>query len=206
MRQPRIKAVSAGARPLHLTVTWADETTSDVDLTELVKELKVFEPLDDNPTAFANVGVGDYGWSVRWSDEVDLGADTLWRMALEQRGDAMRTIDFNAWRERNKLSLAGAAATLGLSRRVVAYYTTGRRIIPKLVLLATKGHETPLPQRVSGSSSVVLSVMTLTAKHWGEPIYPFVPPEIEHSESRSSIPKVAVAPGLWSPEGSPWLQ
>jgi predicted transcriptional regulator len=49
--------------------------------------------------------------------------------------------DFRAWRERQGLSLTGAAQALGLSRRMVAYYESGERIIPKTVMLACKGVE-----------------------------------------------------------------
>lgn len=140
MRQPRVEAAAAAEQPLHLAITWADGTKSVVDLTALVRDLKVFEPLDD-PATFADVRADESGWSIKWRGDVDLGADTLWRLALEQRGEAMRASDFNKWRERNKLSLDAAATALGLSRRVVAYYATGRRIIPKIVMLATEGYE-----------------------------------------------------------------
>jgi Protein of unknown function (DUF2442) len=160
MRQPRISAVAASAQPLNLAITWADGTTSIADLTDLVREFKVFEPLDD-PATFANVRADERGWSIRWSDDIDIGADTLWRLALEQRGEAMRASDFNAWRERNGLSLTATAATLGLSRRVVAYYAQGRRIIPKIVLLATQACD--LSQRRHPGVSVMLDVNVITA-------------------------------------------
>ena len=43
-------------------------------------------------------------------------------------------------RWRNGLSLAQAAAALGLSLRMVAYYTSGTRAVPRTVLLACKGY------------------------------------------------------------------
>ena len=43
--------------------------------------------------------------------------------------------------QRNGLSLAKAAETLGMTRRMIAHYRTGSRSIPKVVGLACKGWE-----------------------------------------------------------------
>jgi predicted transcriptional regulator len=40
--------------------------------------------------------------------------------------------------QRHKLSLTRASETLGLSRRMVTYYKTGEKIIPRTVMLACK--------------------------------------------------------------------
>lgn len=140
MKQPKITAITSADLPLHLQVTWADRSCSIIDLSELVAELAVFAPLDD-PAMFAKAEVGDWGWSVRWNDEIDLGADTLWRLSLEQSGEAMSPRAFREWRHRNKLSQAAAAAALGLGKRMIIYYEQGEKIIPKTVLLATAGYE-----------------------------------------------------------------
>jgi len=42
---------------------------------------------------------------------------------------------------RNGLSLATAADSLGMTRRMIAHYRTGSRPIPKVVALACKGWE-----------------------------------------------------------------
>ncbi len=64
----------------------------------------------------------------------------LWLETLSAtgRGDA-RT--FLEWRLRHGLSLAKTADALGLSRRMVAYYSNGEKPIPKSILLACKGWE-----------------------------------------------------------------
>ena len=93
------------------------------------------------PGVVRRVRLDEWGWSVIWTDDIDLGADQLWRWAGEQAGELMPAEDFRAWRSRNRLSLSGAAEALGLSRRMVAYYDSGQRAIPKTVLLATRGFE-----------------------------------------------------------------
>jgi transcriptional regulator with XRE-family HTH domain len=64
----------------------------------------------------------------------------------------MPTEKFREWRAGRRLSLSGAAAALGLSRRMVAYYDQGAKPIPKYVWLATRGYDAePEPQsRTSG--------------------------------------------------------
>ena len=78
--------------------------------------------------------------------QVDLAIDAhhLARLAMEQSGEAMPPETFRAWRAAHGLSLTRAAHVLGLSRRTVAYYESGARIIPKLVRLACKRAETEL--------------------------------------------------------------
>ena len=49
--------------------------------------------------------------------------------------------EFEAWMERNGLSLSGAAESLGMTRRMIAHYRTGSKPIPKVVGLACKGWE-----------------------------------------------------------------
>jgi predicted transcriptional regulator len=46
--------------------------------------------------------------------------------------------EFDAWMQRNGLSLATAATTLGMTRRMIAHYRTGSRPIPKVVGMACK--------------------------------------------------------------------
>ena len=50
-------------------------------------------------------------------------------------------VTFDAWVRRNDLSPTTAAEALGLSRRIVSYYRTAQRPIPKTVRLACMGYE-----------------------------------------------------------------
>jgi transcriptional regulator with XRE-family HTH domain len=51
------------------------------------------------------------------------------------------TREFLQWRLRHGLSLNETAAALGVSRRMVAYYSNGEKPVPKPILLACKGWE-----------------------------------------------------------------
>lgn len=82
--------------------------------------------------------VGEYSTDVIWTDEIDMAADTLWRLAQEQAGETMTSDAFRSWRERKAYTLDQAARALGLSRRMVAYYEKGQRPIPRVVALATR--------------------------------------------------------------------
>ncbi len=121
-------------------MTWEDGSENIVSLSDPVNRLKVFVPLREGDL-FRKVGVADYGWAIRWTDEIDFSADSVWRLAQEQAGQAMSAKDFRDWRARNGLSQQGAAEALGLSRRTIAYYESGEKPIPKTVWLACRGLE-----------------------------------------------------------------
>lgn len=134
----RIAAVCPSADHA-LCIRWASGMTYTVDLRKLVFGLKGLRPLRD-VTAFARAGVGEGGHSVSWPDDLDVGADRLWELSLEQNGHA-DAAEFLRWRWRHGLSLSAAADALGLSRRMVAYYSGGEHEVPRTVLLACKGWE-----------------------------------------------------------------
>lgn len=142
-QQPRIKNVMP-LEPFRLRIEWRDGSASEVDLSKFLHTYKIFRPLREEPALFARAEVGEWGWDVSWGGDMDISVCTLWRLALEQAGEAMRAEEFRDWRKRHNLSLTSAAQTLGLSRRMVAYYDKGERIIPKYVRLACKGAEAEL--------------------------------------------------------------
>jgi hypothetical protein len=126
-------------REYSLRIRWVSGKTMTVDLQEPVSRLKGMKPLRDK-AAFAQAAKGDGGHSVVWPVEIDMGADRLWEMSLEQNG-RLDTLEFMRWRWRHGLSLSQAAEALDLSRRQVAYYASGERPVPRYVLLALKGWE-----------------------------------------------------------------
>lgn len=138
MKAPCITSVTVEA-PLLLTLGWSTGETFTVDLREPVKRFKVLEPLND-PMVFSKASVGLWGHSVAWTDQADLGADSLYEMCRQQAGLPTPT-EFDLWIRRNRLSLTKAAETLGLSRRMIAHYRSGSKPIPKIVGLACKGWE-----------------------------------------------------------------
>ncbi|HEX5453705.1 MAG TPA: helix-turn-helix transcriptional regulator [Stellaceae bacterium] len=98
-------------------------------------------PLRKNLVLFREVQVGEQGADILWPGDLDMSNDTLWRLAQEQSGATMSAAEFRHWRERHAYTLDAAARALGLSRRMIAYYETGERPIPRVVALATKALE-----------------------------------------------------------------
>jgi transcriptional regulator with XRE-family HTH domain len=138
--QPRIKNVKVGSRTRDLIIYWETGKKSIVNVSSLIETVEFFAPLESY-TLFSTVHVGQWGWTVEWSNDIDLGADLLWRMALEQTGEAMSPVAFKEWRRKHKLSQAKTAEELGLTKRTINYYESGEKIIPKTVLLATRGYD-----------------------------------------------------------------
>ncbi len=136
----------AGVKPVRdctLTIAFMNSKTFTVDLRDFVHRFKGLRPLRD-PAVLVRADVGEDGFSLVWPGDLDVGADQLYEMALEQNGRTDAAA-FIRWRWRNKLSLSEAANTLGLSRRMVAYYESGEREVPRTVLLALKGWEAERP-------------------------------------------------------------
>ncbi|MGH8190854.1 MAG: DUF2442 domain-containing protein [Rhodanobacteraceae bacterium] len=120
-----------------LQVRWTDGRAVDLDLRDLLKK-SAFKSL--RGTNFQKAQLGEWRHSVKWPSRVELGADELWRRTLKAEGreDALAFLD---WRLRHGLSLSAAAEALGLSRRMVAYYSSGAKPVPRTVLLACAGWE-----------------------------------------------------------------
>ena len=137
----RIAAVAAGKTPLTLRIRWQSGEESEIDVSGPVGIFALYEPLRRSPNLFCQVRLGEYGTDVVWTDEIDMSADTLWRLSREQSGLTMSPDAFKEWRERRALTLDAAAQALGLSRRMVAYYEQGAKPIPRVVALATKALE-----------------------------------------------------------------
>src|SRR5712691_3618523 len=138
-RLPRIIRIAAGEQPYTLRIAWDHGSESLVDVSGLIATFRVYAPLRHAPDLFRQVHVGEYGTDIVWTDDLDMSADTLWRLAQEQSGATMSADAFHAWRLRKGYTLEDAAIALGLSRRTVAYYDHGDKPIPRTVALATLG-------------------------------------------------------------------
>jgi hypothetical protein len=125
--------------PARLDIRWDDGRTAIVDFAALIAERKALAPLRD-AAEFAAVRVSEDGWSLEWPSGIDFGAPQLRRWADEQAGEIMPSKDFRAWMDRHRLTQERAAQALGLSRRMIAYYVSGEKPIPKTVMLATEGY------------------------------------------------------------------
>ena len=73
-------------------------------------------------------------------DNLALASDNLRALALEQAGEYSHQ-QVVVWMLRHRLSLDAAAGALGISRRMLAYYRSGEKPIPKTVGLAMLGWE-----------------------------------------------------------------
>ena len=134
----RTIAVVKAVKPAALALKWSDGTRARVDLSGVLHQ-RAFHSLRDEKE-FARVRVGEWGHSVEWPGGAGLSADALWLETLSATGhDDTRT--FLDWRTRHGLSLTKAAEALGLSRRMVAYYSNGEKPVPRAILLACKGWE-----------------------------------------------------------------
>lgn len=124
--------------PSALHVSWSDGTAAAIELGAILDD-RAFAPLRD-PGEFAKVELDDWGHSLAWPSGVELGADMLWLETLSATGHSdVRA--FLEWRLRHALSLSKAADALGVSRRMVAYYSNGEKRVPKPILLACRGWE-----------------------------------------------------------------
>jgi len=80
---PRIADVAAGKAHLTLQMRWQHGGESLVDVSGLVSAFRVYAPLREDRTLFRRVRVGEHGTDVAWTEEIDMAADTLWRLARE---------------------------------------------------------------------------------------------------------------------------
>lgn len=130
---PNIRAVRAGKDRM-LVVTWKGGAESSIDVGGHLAAYAVFAPLRAGDVGFQAVAVGEWGWSVRWSEDMEIASDTLWRLALDQGSTWLRT-----WRRSHRMTQAQAAAALGVSPRMWRYYEAGSHLLPKTVQLACIG-------------------------------------------------------------------
>lgn len=133
----KLKSLSvAGANALDLV--WDDNHAARVELSAIIAGHQGLKPIKP-AKAFAQAKLSRDRWSVEWQDGIDFGATQLRRWAAEQSGDSMPPADFRAWVTAHGMTLDEAAAALGLSRRMVAYYLSGEKQIPRTVMLAIEG-------------------------------------------------------------------
>lgn len=86
---PRIADVAPGEKPLTLRVHWEHGGESVIDVSGLIGTFRIYAPLRKDRALFRQVRLGEYGTDVVWTDEIDMAADTLWRLAQEQSGDTL---------------------------------------------------------------------------------------------------------------------
>ncbi len=145
MKTPPIIEAARIAGDLRLEIDWSTGETLALDLADLATP--PFEALRD-PAFFARMKRDAWGHGLDWPGGLDLGADRLYELCRQQAGLPTAS-EFNDWMQRNGLSLASAAESLGMTRRMIAHYRTGSRPIPKVVGLACLGWEARRRQRAA---------------------------------------------------------
>ena len=139
MRAEFPRAIEVKALPgYRLRIRWSTGETLDVDLERKIREIPALARLLDT-SLFSAVRAGEHGTCIEWEDS-EFGADNVYAWTREQMGEASHEMLFD-WMQRNNLSLSAAADALGMSRRMIAYYRTGAKPIPKHVWLACLGWE-----------------------------------------------------------------
>ncbi|MND35209.1 hypothetical protein D3C76_646500 [compost metagenome] len=127
--------------PDTLLLTFADGQQFTVALDEIIEKHATLAPLAD-PKVFATAAIGEWQDTVIWAndDSLELAADNLRARAVEQAGGRSHELIWN-WMAKHELTLDRAARELGLSRRMLAYYRSGEKPVPRTVALAMKGWE-----------------------------------------------------------------
>jgi len=135
---PRLASV-AHHDGMEVAVSWRSGLRAGkadvVDLAPAIMTYKVYRPLRDDPGLFKSVHLTADGTAIAWgADEaIDMAATTVERLAEE----TMTSSDFRAWLGREALTYEAAAAQLGISRRLVGYYASKRRV-PRYIALACR--------------------------------------------------------------------
>lgn len=125
--------------PSSLLLTFADGEQLPVKLDEIIARHPTLHRLS-NPAVFATAAIGEWKDTVIWAndDNLELAADNLRARAVEQAGECSHEHLWN-WMAKHGMTLDRAAQELGLSRRMLAYYRSGEKPVPRTVALAMKG-------------------------------------------------------------------
>ena len=135
----RISALDVPA-PYRLRITYGDGAIMVVDLAATIDRIPALAALAD-AALFAQVSIDEWGLGVVWMQgELGLAGDNLRGEAVEQGGGFSHERIWN-WMHRNGLSLDSAAEALGISRRMLAYYRSGQKPVPRHIWLACVGWE-----------------------------------------------------------------
>lgn len=127
--------------PSGLLLTFADGAVLPVDLAALIAQRPALAALGD-PALFRAARVDALGGYVVWvENEIEMAADNLRDMAIEQSGGISRA-RLHDWIYRHALTQEQAAQAIGISRRMLNYYLSGAKPVPKNIWLACIGWET----------------------------------------------------------------
>lgn len=125
--------------PRRLVLTFADGLVFDVDLSEVIQRHPALSPLQD-PSVFTQVATDEWQRGVVFAgnDNLTLASDNLRALAIEQSGEFSHQ-QLLTWMDHHGMTLDAAASALDVSRRMLAYYRSGAKPIPRTVGLAMMG-------------------------------------------------------------------
>lgn len=139
---PKLEAVETLA-PYRLRTTWSTGEVLEVDVGHILRKIPALAPIL-KPEVFAHAHIPEWGGGIEWFD-TEFGEDNVYAWAKEQDGEVSHEM-FGEWMHRNDLSLTTAAESLGISRRMVSYYRTAHKAIPRSIWLACLGWEVTRPK------------------------------------------------------------
>lgn len=139
---PKLAAVEALAS-YRLRTTWSTGEVLEVDVGDILRKIPALAPILD-AEVFAHAHIAEWGGSIEWFD-TEFGEDNVYAWAKEQVGEVSHEM-FGDWMRRNDLSLSSTAEALGISRRMVSYYRTAHKAIPRSIWLACLGWEATRPK------------------------------------------------------------
>lgn len=138
-KTPQFVITEIQPREGYLHLVFADGAAGQVNVRRAVGAFKVMRGLLV-PEVFVKARLIDLGRTVAWPghDAWELAADNL-RAWMTEQATGFSHAKLIEWMHDHKMSLDQAAAELGLSRRMLAYYRSGAKPIPRLVALACWG-------------------------------------------------------------------
>ena len=114
MAMHRIKSLKpVRGAPYRLNIAWDDGRKDVVDLAGVVFRYGIFAPLRDNPKLFRTAKIIDGGLAIGWTEEMDYSAQSLRRVADEQR--PMSGEELRSFEAENRLTAADTATVLDAS-------------------------------------------------------------------------------------------
>jgi len=125
-----------------IAVEWQDGRKTEVDLAPHILRYAMYRPLRNDLKAFKTARLIDDGVAIEWPDvNLDMSADAI---AALHRAQTMSAGEFRERLKRLGLSFDAAAASFEISRRQIAYYSAGKKPIPRHLVLAVRGFEEEL--------------------------------------------------------------
>ncbi|MGA7436616.1 MAG: hypothetical protein WBW32_00645 [Luteibacter sp.] len=143
LHQAQFLLTSAEAiEPGVLSLSFADGYEGTVDISSSIGRLRALAPLRAWEL-FERVALDECARGVIFGDDdnLHLASDNLRAKSLEQAGHFSHE-QIIVWMARHEMTLDRAAEVLGLSRRMLAYYRSGEKAVPRTVGLAMIGWET----------------------------------------------------------------